>query len=139
MWLQGWIAVAGAVYWFLPPSLPHQGEVVALSLVWSAISLGAILLPSLDGLSHRASAFAGFLFFTLEGLLWSLGVVDRPLLGLMAGLHGSAFLLAVVGKYRSGARRSPRLRAEQVVKEVLDAHQESLPSGCVRTDDRTLH
>ena len=102
LWMQSWIALAGAVLWYLPPAPTHSSYVVSLSLAWALFCLVAIWVEGLETWAHRFSAFFGFLLCTIEGILGLLGLTDRPvLLLIMAMLHGCTFFLSVVGRYLS--------------------------------------
>ena len=122
LWLQCWIALSGGVYWALPPQLHHSTYVAAISTVWALVCLTAIWLESLENWAHRLTAFFGFLFCTIEGILGLLGLTSKTGLLLMAVLHGCTFFLLVAGRYnsRAGSRRRPSLEslAQQAIEET---------------------
>lgn len=123
LWMQCWIALTGAVLWYLPPAPANSSYVVSLSLAWALLCLVAIWVEGLETWAHRLSAFFGFLLCTIEGILGLLGLTDRPVLLLvMALLHGCTFFLSVVGRYlsRTRTRRRPSLDvlAAQALEEI---------------------
>lgn len=84
-------------------------------MLWGLLGLVSIFVESLEVWTYRLSAFLGFLLGTIEGILGLLAMVEKSGLLLMAFLHGSTFLLAMVGKYLSQNRSRPK-----VVYEVID-------------------
>lgn len=115
--------MSGAVYWWIPPQLPHSATAIVLSLLWAFLALTAIWVDLLENWAHRLSSFAGFLFCTIEGMLGLLGYGEKGGLLLMACLHGTTFLLAVAGKFHSQARRRPRPSFEEIAKATLEDAQ----------------
>lgn len=116
LWLQSWIALSGAVFWCLPPQLPHTPYVVVVSALWGLFGLSSIFLENLEVWTYRLSAFFGFLLCTIEGMLGLTGLVEKPGLLLMAFFHGSTFILSVVGKYLSQSRSRPKTVYDQLSK-----------------------
>lgn len=119
LWLECWVALSGATYWLLPPTLPHHTKIVAVSVSWALLSLAAVWVEDLEDWAHRISSFFGFLLFTIEGVLGLMGVGGGTPLVLLALLHGFSFLLAVAGRYQARIRRRPRRSYERMAEEAL--------------------
>jgi hypothetical protein len=119
LWLQGWIALSGAVFWVLPPALPYHQIVVCGSAGWALLCLASIWLEDLEDWAHRLSSFFGFLLCTMEGIMGVLGLTSKSGLLVMAGLHGLTFFLSVAGKYQSRMRRRPRRNFDQLAEDAV--------------------
>lgn len=120
LWLECWIAISGGVFWALPPTLPYARAALLISLAWAVLAGVSIWVENLENWSHRMSAFIGFLFFTIEGILGLLGATEKSGMLLLAFLHGCAFVLSVVGKYMSRSQRRPRRSLEELTHAALE-------------------
>ena len=119
LWLESIIAVSGAVFWSMPPALPHGKIVLVGSLFWFTITFSSIFIEALEDWGHRLSSFLGFLLCTIEGILGLLAFSPKSGLLVMSLLHGIAFILAVIGKYKSRNRRRPRRNFEEIAEEAI--------------------
>ena len=129
LWLQGWIALCGSVFWLLEPRLPHWKPVLIISLLWAGLCILSIWADSLEDWAHRISSFVGFSLCTVEGILGLLGFAGKPGLLLIALLHGFTFLLAMAGKYQSRSRRRPKRSIEDLTQQALRESQMIASSG----------
>lgn len=119
LWLEGWIALGGAVYWYLPEQVAHSQNFVWVGLLWGCLCLVSIPASGLEKWAHRASSFFGFLLFTVEGILGMLGLTNKSGLLIAALFHFGAFVLSVAGKYKLRFRSHPKRSLEQMAEEAL--------------------
>lgn len=121
LWLESWIALSGIVFWLSPERLPHFRIVVACSGISLIFSFCSIYVRGIEKAAHSLASLLGFFLFTVEGLLGLTGLSHKSGILVIALLHGTAFVLAAVGKYQLRNERRPKLSVEQLTREVIEA------------------
>lgn len=102
------IALASGIYWAQPPHLTGGPVLATCGALWALVVLTSFRWEKAEDWSYRLSSFFGVTMATVEGVSGMLALQNRPGLFLMACAHGTAFLLAVVGRYQKVSARRPR-------------------------------
>lgn len=119
LWLQSIIAFGGAGYWITSPHLPYYGPVGSISIIWAWFLFLTIWMDTIEDWLHRVSSFMALFLITIEGILGLLGLGGESTILLLAVFHGFIFLLAVVGRYQSQLRKTPRRALGCLTEEAL--------------------
>ncbi len=112
------IAAVSTIYWGMPPFITGSVQAGWVCGLWGCVNLAGAALEGLEDWAYRLSSFLGFMFLTVEGCMGMFLMVPKPYLLLFAALHGAAFVLAIMGRWKKVSARRPRRSLDDALAEA---------------------